>query len=77
MRDQFIEAVLAVFPAWSPGDDLTSVRFQDITGWDSMNGINLQMEVESRFGVDLSERPIQRDETLQAFLDYLSGALSR
>lgn len=77
MQSRLIEAVQSVFPEWLPTSDLACVRFHEIPGWDSMNGVNLQMEVEARLGVDLSDRPIRRDETLQELLDYLSSTASR
>ncbi len=42
-------------------------RLQDIPDWDSMNGVNLMMEIEAKTGVSLFERGVvlEGGQTLQ------------
>lgn len=50
--ERLIQAIHAVFTDHS-GPVTGDMQLVDIAGWDSMNAVNLQMELEFAFDVDL------------------------
>lgn len=69
--ERYVDAIRTVFPDWDGSGDLAATTFESVPGWDSMNSVNLQMELESAFGVNLSDRPAEKRDTLAAYFEYL------
>jgi acyl carrier protein len=61
--DAIALAIKTVFPAFS-GNIHAGLRLGEITGWDSMNSVNLALELESHFGVDLSDVILTPQQTV-------------
>ena len=49
------EALIAVFEDFDESMFNDNLMLGDIPGWDSMNSVNFQIELESIFNIDLSE----------------------
>jgi acyl carrier protein len=58
------EAVNAVFDDLAPGDVRPELALGDIPGWDSMNSVNLVLELESTFDADLQGVMLVADQTV-------------
>ncbi len=58
------QALRNVFPELAEAAIRDELKLEDIPGWDSMNAINLQLELESRCGVDLSSETLAGEMTL-------------
>ena len=50
------------------------LKLGDLPNWDSMNSVNLQIELESTFAVDLSEGIFQEEHRISDLLDILRKA---
>lgn len=70
---QLIEAILRVFPYIDAKALSEEMRLGQIEGWDSMNSINLQVELEKTFGVNLSDFPLGSEHTVAAVVLALRG----
>ncbi len=45
-----IDSIVVCFPDVDPSQLTGSTRFSEIPGWDSMNSVNLLIDLESRLG---------------------------
>jgi acyl carrier protein len=74
--ERLFESIKEVFPefrAETYGEDMTLNQIPD---WDSMNSINLQMQVEERYGVELdSDAPLTGANTIHEFFEYIQHLL--
>jgi acyl carrier protein len=66
-------AVLAVFPEIKPEAMEPGLKLGNIPGWDSMNSINLQIELEKQFSIDLSDTQLGEEQTLGEVIDTIKN----
>ncbi|HWA24563.1 MAG TPA: hypothetical protein VG734_02730 [Lacunisphaera sp.] len=52
--DPIFAAIISVFPKADQTRLSPRTKLGDLPGWDSMNSVNLQVELEGRLGVDTS-----------------------
>ena len=60
---RLVECLKSCFPKWD-GDANSGLKCGDIPGWDSMEAVNLQLELESAFAVDLESFDLRGDTTI-------------
>ncbi|HEY4171726.1 MAG TPA: acyl carrier protein, partial [Rhodopila sp.] len=51
----------------------TATRFEDITGWDSMDLVTVVVEVECRFGLQFELAEIDRLVTVRDLLNMIAA----
>lgn len=73
MQEQYVKSIREVFPEWDGRGDLAALTFENVPGWDSMNSVNLQVELETAFDISLVDRPMEKGETLASYLAYIQG----
>jgi acyl carrier protein len=75
-RNRLVQTIRSVFPEWSVPEagEITSVRLMDVPGWDSMNAVTFQMELEDAFGVDFSEEPAKGRDNIGDIIKRLASA---
>lgn len=66
-----IKALLNVFPELHEAEIKPDLTLGAIPGWDSMNVINLQLELEALCKVDLSAENISGDMTVDQLEDRI------
>jgi acyl carrier protein len=66
-------AVLAVFPEIKTETIEPGLKLGNIPGWDSMNSINLQIELEKQFNLDLSDTQLGEEQTLSQVTDIIKN----
>jgi acyl carrier protein len=54
----------SVFPKWDPSTCNETLYLRDVAGWDSMNSVNLSLELETAFGIDLSGIVFSGEQTI-------------
>jgi len=59
-----IKALLTVFPELKETDITPDLCLENIPGWDSMNAINLQLELESLYKIDMSKEALTGEMTV-------------
>ena len=64
-----------VFPHLDENNYNVHLQMGDIPGWDSMNSVNLQMEIESCFLVDISGFVISNKTTVEDILGIIDKKL--
>jgi acyl carrier protein len=52
---KIIACLKEVFPECDPAAITSNSRLGDVPGWDSMNSVNLMMELEAAFSVSLAD----------------------
>ena len=52
--ERVAKAIKSVFPDYNPSTLSVTTPLGDIPGWDSMNSVNLTLELETTFSIDLS-----------------------
>ncbi|HAD83171.1 MAG: hypothetical protein A2509_11065 [Candidatus Edwardsbacteria bacterium RIFOXYD12_FULL_50_11] len=67
-------ALKNVFPELKDEQVVDGLKLYDIPGWDSMNVINLQLELETILGLDLSAFQMTGDLTLKQLREKLAQA---
>ena len=67
-------ALKNVFPELKDEQVTDELKLYDIPGWDSMNVINLQLELETILGLDLSAFQMTGDLTLKQLREKLAEA---
>ena len=68
------DALIYVFEDFDEGMFNADMKLGDITDWDSMNSVNLQMELESIFDVDLSDTILMEKHKISDVIDILRSA---
>jgi acyl carrier protein len=64
-------ALLTVFPEINIGTVTEKLKLVTIPGWDSMNSINLQIELEKHFNIELSDSPLGDEQTVSDVIDII------
>jgi len=62
--NNIIKVLLTVFPELRETDITPDLSLDNIPGWDSMNAINLQLELESIYKIDLSREALPGEMTV-------------
>ena len=70
MRDQVREAVADVF-GLAPADVGEDAGIETIDGWDSLHHMELMLELEMRFGVQMTTDVMQRLTSVPAIEEFL------
>lgn len=71
--EKTVKAIRSVFPEMKADAITADLRLGNIPGWDSMNSINLQIELEKEFAVDLSDTQLTEGLKLSDVLDILKN----
>lgn len=66
-----IEAIKETFPKVNTESLTGETHFADISGWDSMSSVTLQVELESRLGIGQLDFVITGDMTIQSLADRI------
>jgi acyl carrier protein len=66
-----LDAIREVFPDFREEDYAAESKLDSIPGWDSMNSINLQLELESSFGMDMGGAPLSGEDTIGMLVSYI------
>jgi len=69
-RRQLIHAIAAVFE-FRESDLRPDLVLGEIDGWDSMNAVNLTLELETAFGVELPGVILTADQTITGVITLL------
>ena len=69
--DKIRSAVSAVFRDSRPEEITPETRFGDIPGWDSMNGVNLLLELESSLTVSLVDLQLGENDRIATLMNAL------
>ncbi len=72
-KQRLIAAISSVFDRFNPDQFSEELMLGDIPDWDSMNGINLQMAVESEFSVELKDASLAGTDRVADILRLLRG----
>jgi acyl carrier protein len=68
MQNQIMQiiagSVAEVFPRQDPSELVPGMRLGEIKGWDSMNAVNLQIELEARLNRGLLDFAVTEDLTV-------------
>jgi acyl carrier protein len=64
-------SVCTVFRDARPEDIHSDTRLGDIPGWDSMNGVNLLLELESSFGMSLVDLQLSENDRIATLVNTL------
>jgi acyl carrier protein len=67
------KALADVFPGIKPETIDMGLQLGKIPGWDSMNSINLQIELEKQYNVDLSDSQLGEEQTLGEILSVIKN----
>ncbi len=70
LRDGLATAITEVFDS-QPSDLRDDLPLGDLDGWDSMNAVNLTLELESAFGMELAGVILTADQTIADVLELL------
>jgi acyl carrier protein len=53
--EKLIAVIKSIFEDFNEEDFREDMALEEIDGWDSMNSVNFELELESSFGIDLSD----------------------
>jgi acyl carrier protein len=70
LRAGLVTAISEVFDS-QVSDLRDDLPLGDLDGWDSMNAVNLTLELESAFGVELAGVILTADQTIADVLELL------
>lgn len=74
-RQEIRQAVLDIIAELAPDDDLSTlkddVRIRDQVSLDSMDFLDIIMELRKRYGVQVPEEDYMKLATMQGCMDYL------
>ncbi|MCG8365021.1 MAG: acyl carrier protein [Pseudanabaenales cyanobacterium] len=79
-RNQVYEQLITVFQDVFDEDDIQigdSTSAKDISGWDSMNHINLVLGAEQEFGVKFKTAEVAQLANVGEFVDLILAKLSK
>ena len=78
-REEIIAAIKDIIATIAPDEDLTGLkndeRLRDQIELDSMDFLDIVMELRKRYGVQVPEEEYQELATLQGCVDYLAPKL--
>ena len=78
-REEIIEAIKDIIRTIAPDEDLselaTDVKLREQIELDSMDFLDIVMELRKRYGVQVPEEDYQRLATLQGCVEYLAPKL--
>lgn len=69
--DTVLEALKSVFDEFDEVNFGEAMKLGDIPGWDSMNSVNLQIELEEMFDVDLSDTVLEGSHSISDVIGIL------
>jgi acyl carrier protein len=68
--DRLMHCFGSVFPS-APSEEIQAVKFEEITGWDSLRGVTLLAVLEEEFGVQMDLPELLELETFEAVKQLL------
>lgn len=78
-RDEIIEAIKDIIHTIAPDEDLTNLntseRLRDQIELDSMDFLDIVMELRKRYGVNVPDTDYMQLATLDSCVNYLRGKL--
>lgn len=79
-RQEIRQVVLDIIAELAPDDDLSTlkdeVRIRDQVSLDSMDFLDIIMELRKRYGVQVPEEDYMKLSTMQGCMDYLEPKLA-
>lgn len=79
LRDEIISKVYNLIKTIAQNEDLSleeETIFEEIDGWDSLNTVDLEMEVESKFNVSFETGEFVEYNSIKELIDCLEGKLN-
>jgi len=70
--DRIKTCLKTVFPDCEPDSICSETRLGDIAGWDSMNSVNLLLELEAAFSVSLLDAKLQEKDHVSDIVSLLA-----
>ena len=71
--DKLRASIIAVFPRTNAADILPETLLGDIPDWDSMNSVNLLLELEEAFSVSLIDSTLQETDKVAGIIALLAS----
>jgi len=73
MDDSFKECLENVFDEADDTEFTNDLKLEDIPGWDSMTRVSLVMEIDSQYGVKVTEEDLAGEKTLGEIADLVAA----
>ncbi|MEF2144185.1 MAG: hypothetical protein V3573_01965 [Desulfovibrionaceae bacterium] len=75
--DIMLKSIKSVFPKFDEALFRGDMELAEIKDWDSMQSINLQIELEQSYNVDLSDLLLQGNHTVDYIIAHINSLLKK
>lgn len=72
-----LKAIKSVFEDFDEKEFNENLEMSEIPGWDSMNSVNLQLEIESVFGIDFSKFIIGGNHKISDIIENIKSGSTK
>lgn len=70
---RLVNAIKTVFPEFDESTFSTDMEMLQIPGWDSMNSVNLQMQIQNEFGVPMDQLVLNDESRVSEIVAFLKS----
>ncbi len=75
--ERLAKVIKSVFEDFDEGGLRKTMKLSEIPDWDSMNAVNLQLELESAYGIELAATAVRGDTTIGELAALLEKPVAR